>query len=224
MDTGVVVLGGVFALAVLVMVWNASRRRALRQQLEREGFVPCEEETDRIRQAFAAVAGGHGATPRRYEVAHCYKKPGGRGMAYRFAVADVTNADAERAPLGGRFEAYLIDLHDADRVARRPISLFFAPQGPGVLRTLLQKLVTADPHGVALEVPRSPSTASVLAAFGAQAGTLDDALPAATRDRLLRAAEHGFFGAHFGGGKAALLALPDRQDVQRQWHYVVEWM
>jgi hypothetical protein len=143
-------------------------------------------------------------------------------MAYRFTVTDLTNADPERAPLGGRFEAYLLDLHDAERVTRRPISLFFAPKGPGVFRALVQKLITADPHGVTLELPHSPTF--VLAAFGAEAGTLDDALPAATQDRLLRAAGHGFFGAHFGGGKVALLALPDQQDVLRQWHYVVEWM
>jgi hypothetical protein len=65
MDAGVFVLGGVFALAALLMVWNGSRRRAIRQHLEQQGFVPCEEETEGIRQAFAAVAGGHGVTPRR---------------------------------------------------------------------------------------------------------------------------------------------------------------
>jgi hypothetical protein len=216
------VLGAVFALAALLMLWNGSRRRAIRRRLEQHGFVRCEEQTEAIREAFAMVAGGHGASRRRYQVAHCYKRAGGRGTAYRFTVADLTNADPERGALGGRFDAYLLDLPDAVRLAHRPVSVFLAPTGPGLLRSLIQKIVAADAHGVALGLP--PADTSVLAAFGAEAGTLDDALPAATQDRLRRAADHGFFGAHFGPGKVALVALPDRQDVERQWHYVVEWM
>jgi hypothetical protein len=149
-------------------------------------------------------------------------------MVYRVGVVDKTNADShpssDRATLGARFDVYLIDLRDAERVAHGPVSVFLAPRAPAALQRVLAGLVKLDPHGVPLEIEDPVRSKWFLAAFSDRPGKLDERLPLATQERLSRAAELYFSSAHFGAGKLALFGQHDRVDVDRQLAYVADWI
>jgi hypothetical protein len=229
MDPGILALAGVFGLGLALLGWSMARTRATARKLVEAGFTPCDAEAPALTLALTDVMGGHAPAPRRiHQVGRCFKRPGGWGHVYHLGVVDRTHAaDAhtrgDHAATGGRFDLYLIDLADPERVASGPVSVFFAPRAPRPLQLLLEKLVESDPRGVPLEIEKSARTQSFIAAFGAAPGKLDERLPAATQERLARAAALGFLSAHFAAGKLALAAAPDRPDVQQQLAYVGEW-
>lgn len=226
MNPGIVALGAVFSFAALLMAWQLARGRGIRRRLLESGFVACDDEAPRILEELHRMAPGFPPAPRReYEIGRCLKRAAGRGVLYRCALVDRTNVDRPRDnAMGARFDLYLLDLPDPERVARGPVSVFLAPSGPAPLRALLAGLVKLDPHGFSLELPGDPQHAAIfLAAFSDRAGRLDERLPATTRERLMRAAGVGCLVAHFAAGKLALLLLPDRVDVDRQLAYVSEW-
>jgi hypothetical protein len=228
METGVAALTGVFVLAALLLGWRIARGRATARRLIDAGFTPCDEEAKALALQLAEVMGGHPPAPRRtYQVGRCFKRAGGWGLVYHLGVVDTTHADrtrdAEHAAIGGRFDVYLIDLPDPERTSQAPVSVFLSPRTARPLQQLLRQLVKSDPHGVPLELAESPCSQAFLAAFSDRPGKLDERLPARTRERLARAAEHGFIAAHFAAGKLALAAVPDRADVQQQLACVGEW-
>ena len=224
MDTGVWVLAGIFAFAAILIVAGVRRRSAVRKRLLAQGFEACDDQAPALLQAWSEVAGGLGPAERRkFQVRSCFRKPAGWGMVHRFAVSDVTNADSRNNAMGGRYDAYLIDLRDPESVFHAPASIFLSGSGSKLFRRVLEKLVSLGALGVRLEIPKRPGCERFFAAFGASPGKLDDALPAATQERLARAADLGFFAAHLGAGKLGLAALPDQKDVDRLWNYVSEW-
>lgn len=229
MDPGIIALAGIFGLAAVLLGWSIARGRATARKLVEAGFTPCDAEAPALTLALADVMGGHPPAPRRiHQVGRCFKRPGGWGHVYHLGVIDKTHADdagvrTDRHAIGGRFDLYLIDLPDPERVASGPVSVFFCPRAPRPLQTLLEKLVKSDPRGVPLEIEKSARTQSFIAAFSAAPGKLDERLPAASQERLARAAALGFLSAHFAAGKLALAAGPDRPDVQQQLAYVGEW-
>jgi hypothetical protein len=229
MDPGIIALAGIFVLAALLLAGSIARGRATARKLVEAGFTRCDAEAPALAAALAEVMGGHPPAPRRiHQLGRCFKRPGGWGHIYHLGVVDRTHADdagvgTEHQATGGRFDLYLLDLPDPGRVASGPVSVFFCPRAPRPLQLLLEKLVRSDPRGVPLEIAKSVHTQSFIAAFGAEPGKLDERLPAATQERLARAAALGFLSAHFGAGKLALAAAPDRPDVQQQLAYVGEW-
>jgi len=62
-----------------------------------------------------------------------------------------------------------------------------------------------------------------VAAYGESSGKLDERMPAAVQEKLARAAAHGFFIVHLGGGKAGFAVLPNHRDVDRELAYLAEW-
>jgi hypothetical protein len=224
MNTGVLALGALFSGAALLWAWKTARGRAVRRRLLECGFVPCDAERVQLALELARVAPGSPPGARRsYRIGRCFKRAGGRGVLYRCAAVDRTHAARSVDAIGGQFDVYLLGLPDPMRVARAPVTVFLTPRAQGPLRELLAALVRADPHGHELELA-SPTLANCfLAAFGDRPGKLDEFLPGATQEKLMRAAEAGFFVAHFGAGKLALAAIPDRADVDRQLAYLAEW-
>jgi hypothetical protein len=226
LSTGAVALGSIFAVAGLLLAWQAVRRASIRRRLLESGFEACDGEAAPLGAELSRIAPGFPPGPRRsYQVGRCFKRAGGRGPLYRLEVTDVTNVgDRHRTnATGARFDFYVFDLPDPERTARAPLSVFLAPPAPGPLQALLAQLVKIDPHGTALEIGDPAHARRFLAAFADRPGTLDERLPAATQERLARAMEAGFFVAHFGAGKLALAAFPERPDVDRQLAYLAEW-
>lgn len=228
MEPGVLALAAIFAVAASLLWWSFARARASRRKILAAGFVACDEEAPALLRALYDVAGGHPPAARReYEIGHCFKRPGGFGMVYRIGVVDKTNADSngssDRAPMGARFDVYLIDLRDAERVSHGPVSVFLAPRAPAALSRVLAGLVQLDPHGVPLEIEDPKRAKWFLAAFSDRPGRLDERLPIETQERLSKGAELFFLSAHFGAGKLALVGQHDRIDIDRQLAYVAEW-
>lgn len=228
MDVGMLAFAAIFGAAALLLGWSFARSRAVAKRLLAAGFVACDDEAPLLLRMLGEVAGGHPPAARRaYRVGRCFKRPGGWGMLYRLGVVDETNvdtgADSETQNLGGRFDVYLLDLPDPERIHRGPVSVYLAPSAPGVLQRLLAALVKSDPIGVPLELGETPAARAFLAAFADRPGKLDERLPAATQERLAKAVDQGWFAAHFGAGKLALVVQPDRPDLDRQLAYVAEW-
>jgi hypothetical protein len=226
MEPGVLAAIGICALAAFLIWLSFARTRAIDRRLVAAGFAPCDEEAHALLRALEAVAGGHLPTARRsYQIGRCFKRAAGWGMLHRFGAVDRTHADQDRdhAPMGGRIDVYLLDLPEPARHAHGALSVFLAPRAPRPLQALLAGLVKSDPHGAPLELPAGPHAKAFLAAFAAAPGKLDALLPRATQERLARAAELGFFAAHFGAGKLALVVLPDRPNLGPQLAYVAEW-
>ncbi len=223
MSTGLAVLIGVFAVGLLFLLWNSSVRRGQVRQLQDQGFLP----TD-LRQAadvFSALAKGYGsAKPRKYRFGSCLQRGAGRGIAYYLSVVDETNADRERDVVGGAFNAFLIELRDPARIVLKPVSVYIAPEGSGLLQKALRQLIALDPIGHPLEIDPGSSSYGFLGAFGDGGGSLSDSLPPPTPERLARASALGFFAVHFGREQAAFLTLPSTRDIAAQWAYVAEWV
>ena len=212
----------------MLLWWSFARARASRRKILAAGFVACDEEAPALLRALYDIAGGHPPAPRReYEIGHCFKRPGGFGMVYRIGVVDKTNAEShassDRVAMGARFDVYLIDLRDAERVSHGPVSVFLAPRAPGPLQRVLAGLVKSDPHGVLLEIEDPLRAKWFLAGFSDRPGKLDERLPVETQERLSKGAELYFLAAHFGAGKLALFGQHDRVDIDRQLAYIAEW-
>lgn len=226
MEPGVLAAIGIGALCALLIGRSLARTRAIDRRLAAAGFTPCDDQAPALLRAFGAVAGGHPpAAPRSHRIGRCFVRAAGWGELHRFAAVDQTHADRDRdaSPMGGRSDVYLLDLPDPERHAGGPVSVFLAPRAPRPLQALLAGLVKSDPLGVPLELPDGPHARAFLAAFAAAPGKLDALLPRATQERLARAAELGFFAAHFGAGKLALVVLPDWPNLDQQLAYVAEW-
>jgi hypothetical protein len=223
-EPGMLALAAIFVAAAVLLWRSFARTRATAARLLAAGFAPCDEEAPLVARMLAEVAAGHApAPPRRYEVGRCFKRPAGWGILYHSGVVDRTNVRERDDALGGRFDLFLLDLPDAERAARAPLSVFLAPGASRALNGLLERLVKLDPHGVPLELPSGPRAGVFLAAYSDAPGKLDERLPAATQERLARAAAAGFYAAHFGAGKLALQGFPDWRDTGRQLAYVAEW-
>lgn len=226
MDPGWVAFIGIWVVAAFLLWRSFARGRETGRRLLAAGFARCDEEAPALLRILGEVAGGHPPAPRRsYEIGRCFKRAAGWGVLYRCAVVDRTNVEGDRdsEATGGRFDLFLLDLPDADRVARAPLSVVLAPGSSRMLNGLLGRLVKLDPHGVPLELPSGPRAGVFLAAFSDAPGKLDERLPEATQERLARAFEAGFFSAHFGAGKLALEGFPDWRGIDRQLAYLAEW-
>jgi hypothetical protein len=92
------------------------------------------------------------------------------------------------------------------------------------MRRLLAGAVGLSDARPRLELGDHPWRETIVAAHGDVVGRLDDAMPEAMQDRLARAAAHGFFTIHVGGGKVALAANPAHRDVDAQTTYLNSWV
>ena len=223
MDWGYLVLGGIFVGAALLMIFNYRHRRSVEQELIRRGLQPCEDEAPALRDAFTGLAGGHGGiAPRRYTISRCFKRATGRGMVYRFSVLDESHADdrPDRNTVGAAYDAYLLRLPNGDQLIPHPVSLALCPSGPSAFRAVMAKLVAANPLGAPLVVPDG---SQILAAWGQTSRPLDEVVPRAMQERLVRSADIGVLSAHFHGGQAAFTVNPQRRFVEPQLNWLVEW-
>jgi hypothetical protein len=118
---------------------------------------------------------------------------------------------------------YLVDLGARARAVLRPCSLFLSSLRGGLVHGFLAKLVAARPLGEKLELPAQHAS-SLLAAFGAVQGKLEEHLAAPLVDLAARAAQAGFFVAHFGAGKAALEAPDGLRNVDAEWNTLADWV
>ncbi len=228
MDPGIVAFAGIWVVAGFLLWRSFARRRETAARLVAAGFAPCDDEAPVLARIVADVAGGSPPAPKRsYRIDRCFKRAAGWGMLYYCGVVDETHsrsrASDEGARVDPRFDVFLLDLPDAERVARPPLSLILSPGSSRLLNGLLGQLVKLDPHGVPLELPSGPRARSLVAAYSDAPGKLDDRLPAQTQERLARAVAAGFFEAHFGAGKLALVGSPDWPKLDAQLAYVAEW-
>lgn len=226
MSTGTFVLIGVFVLAAGCMLWNWLRQRSIDTRLAALGFEPCEAEAPALLGAWRELAAaGGGAREGELRVGACLRRPAGWGMLHRFQVNEGKPGPDHGEPrVGANYAAYLIDLRDPETLCRRPVTLFVLPPGSSVLRGLVRKVIEIDPPGRPLEIGEHPFARSILAAFGASEGKLDDCVPLAVQEKLARAAEHGFFQLHLGSGKAGFAVLPGHKDVDAELRYLGEWV
>lgn len=226
-EAGLAILIGAFVLAGVLLVAKHRARRAGEERLRNLGFEPCEAEAPGLLEAYTKLASGHlpGST-KRYHVARCFKKPAGAGFVYRFTAADLSARgprDDDGATVAPLADVYLFDLGAGPRAVLRPCSVFLSNLGGGLFQRLLAKLVETQALGQKLEVP-SERAASFLAAFGAVQGKLEEYLSAPLLDLAARAGQAGFFTAHFGHGRAALLTPPGMRDVDAQMNALADWV
>jgi hypothetical protein len=221
-------VAGIVAAGAIFVAWNHWLQRGIGRRLAALGFVPCDDEAPALMAAWRDLASAAGCA-RRIQVARCLRRGSGRGSVRHFAVADVTRAehgqgDPDRSSLGSRYDAYLVELPQAERAARGPVWVYLSSSGSSLLRGLLQRVIAIDPPGAALEVGSAPWASCILGAYGAAPGKLDDALPPDLQQRIARAAEHGFFLVLIAEGKAGFGVLPGQRNVDAQWRYVSEWL
>jgi hypothetical protein len=226
MDTGVFALIGVFTFAAVCALWNWRRRRSIQARVAALGFEPCDERAPALERAWIelvrACGGGRGQEIR---VSGCRRRSAGWGMLHRFTVGVRTpQPECDSPSPGARYDAYLIDLRDPEKHVKRPATLFVLPPGNALMRTLVQKTIEIDPPGQRLEIGDHPWKRSILAAYGEAEGKLDDHLSTSLQEKLARAADHGFFELHLGGGAAGFAVLPGHKDVDSEWRYLSEWV
>ena len=224
MDPGMLALVGIFALAIVCALWNASYRRSIERRLAAQGFEPCDADAPQLEAAWRAVTGLNGSMELR--LARCLRRAQGRGMVHHFTVRErpEESTDTERSNPGASYPAYLFDLPDSERISRGPVTLHVLSSGSQVLRKMLAGVIRLSESRPRLDVGAHPWSAAIVTAHGGTGGTLDDVVPAAVQEKLARAAAHGFFILHIGGGKAAFAALPNHRNVDSQLGYLAEWV
>jgi len=225
MSTGVWALIGIFAIAGLLIAWNATLRRSVRSRLEALGFIPCDGEAGALTAAWQALVASTGAR-RKMCLSSCLERASGCGPLHHVDVQDLTHRDdqRDRVNVGASWSAYLFDLREPQSIHSGSVVLYVTKCGSPALRALLRRVIEIHPPGAALEVGAHPWTNRIVAAFGASPGTLDELVPPAVQERLARSADHGFFLVHLASGKAAFSVLPGRRNVNREWAYLAEWV
>jgi hypothetical protein len=224
MEPGLLALFGVFALAALCALWRWRHGRAIDRRLAELGFEPCDAEAPSLEAAWRAVAARDG--PRELRLLHCRRRPAGWGMLHRFTVRERPSPDrtSDDTPSpGSTYPAYLLDVRDPDSLCRGAVTLHVLPPGSKLVRKLLAGLIDLSSARPRIEVGAHPWSAWIVAAQGDAPGKLDERMPAAVQEKLARAAAHGFFIVHLGGGKAAFAVLPSHRDVDRELAYLAEW-
>jgi hypothetical protein len=225
-STGVLALLGVFAFAALCAAWNWRRGAATWRRVAQLGFERCQAEEAALERAWRELARARGPESDRFlRVSACWRRAAGWGWIHRFQVNEgcETPASADGPSVGSRYDAYLLDLREPERVARAPVTLYVLPPGNALLRRLIRATLELDPPGRALELGGHSWCDTILAAYAASEGKLDDLVPEDVQERLSRAAEAGFFCVHLGGGRAGFAVLPGHRDVDAEWHYLSAW-
>lgn len=225
MEPGIVAFVGIFVLAAVCALWNFSLGRSIERRLAAQGFEPCDADAPLLEGAWRALTGSDPSQELR--LVHCRRRPSGRGMLHHFTVRERPAREQstdETATTGTSYPAYLFDLRDPDAVSRGPVTLHVLPPGSRAMRKILAGVIGLSAARPSLDVGTHPWSASIVAAHGSPAGTLDDLVPAAIQEKLARAAEHGFFIIHLGNGKAAFAALANHRDVDLQIAYLAQWV
>ena len=214
-------LVGIFLLAAVCALWTFTNGRSLERRLAALGFEPCDAEAPSLEVAWRALTGLDASWELR--LVHCRR----RGTLYHFTVRELsdrgTNANGTASP-GSSCPAYLFDLRDPDSVSGGAVTLHVLPPRSKAMRSLLAGVIDVGETRPRLEIGTHSWSAPIIAAHGSTAGALDDLVPAAVQEKVARAADHGFFIAHLGNGKAAFAALPTHRDVDRQVAYLSEWV
>jgi len=219
----VLALIGVFALAALCALWRGRQLRALERRLAALGFEPCDAEAPALEAVWRALARCDADAEVR--VARCRRRAAGWGMLHRFTVRErppARGSDETPHP-GGSTAVWLLDVRDPDSLCRGRVSVHVLPPGSRVARKLLAGVLELGERSPRLEVAAHAWSESIVAAFGDAPGKLDEVMAPAVQEKLARAADHGFFIVHLGGGKAAFVALPDPRELDRQLAYLAEW-
>jgi hypothetical protein len=223
MDTGVLVLAGVFALAAIFAVWNLAHRRSIERQLEARGFASCEGEAPAVEQGWRTITGA--GAPDEITILRCRQRSTSRGTIYHFIVrvrSSRGGSDDTDGP-GASHPAYLFDLRDPSAAGRSGVTLHILPPTSARVRKLIAGMAGRTDPRPQLEIGPHAWSPAIVAAFGDAAGRLDDVLPMATQEKLAKASAHGFFTVHLRGGHAALVANPAHRDVEAQLRFVNDW-
>lgn len=214
------------ALVIVLALWKASHRSSVLAQVVSLGFAPCEAEAPGLQQAFLRLAGGYASGKKmQYEISQSTRKNEAGKSVYHFTAHNITHLDSHwrHNMVPPQTDVFLIELGQAKKDSPRPASVFLAPPMGALGRRLIQQVVDLRALGARLTIP-AQHTASMLAAFGADVGSLHDHLSATALERLSRGGKLGIMAVHFGEGKAAFECLPEKRDVAAQWSYVREWL
>ena len=226
MDTGVLAFASIFGLAAVFAVWNLAHRRSIAQQLEDRGFQKFEADPDVLERGWRTATGA--GAPEELKIVDCRRRAAGRGYLYHFTVRESRSrrngGDQDSDSLPVSYPAYLLDLRDASWVGRPAVTLHVLPPGSKLLRKLVAGAARMADERPLLEVGTHPWSESIVAAHGDVRGSLDEAMPAAMQEHLARAAGHGFFTIHIGGGKAAFAANAAHRDIDAQMTYLNSWI
>ena len=224
MDSGVLVLLGVSALAAVGVLWTLSHRRSvIERRLEALGFEPCDGDAPALERAWRALTGYEAE---ELHVDHCRGRIAGWGMMHHFIVREPADQEPtdNTSHAGVSYPAYLFDLRDAGTVSRGAVTLHVQPPEPKATRNGSAGPIRFGDSRRSLEVGTHPWSASIISAHGKAAGKLDDVVPLEVQEKLVRAAEHGFDVIHLGNGKAAFATLSNDADVESQIAYLSEWL
>jgi hypothetical protein len=223
--TGASVLTWIFALAALFALWNWRLRASATRRLLALGFETCPGEEAALAATLSALCAATG-TRMQVRVTSALRRTAGAGALHHFDVHDETPRDtahSDRGHVSPSWPAYLLDLRDASTLHRAPVAIHLAKSDSRVFREVLRNLISLSERGAELE--RSPHawSANVIAAYGAVPAKIDDVVPPALQEKIVRAAEHGFDAVHLANGKAAFCVLPGKRDVEREWAYLSQW-
>jgi hypothetical protein len=222
LETPLLAFAGIFGLAAVFAVWNLAQRRSIAQQLEQRGFVTCQADADAVARGWRTATGA--GAPEELAIVDCRRRAAGRGYLYHFTVRERSRGNDDSDSPGASYPAYLLDLRDASWVGRPAVTLHVLPPGSKLLRKLVAGAARlADPRPL-LPVGAHPWSESIVAAHGDVTGSLDEAMPPAMQERLAKAAAHGFFTIHVGGGKAAFASNAAHRDVDAQMAYLNSWI
>jgi hypothetical protein len=223
-EPGVLALIGVFGLAAVCGLWAFLHGRSIERRLTAKGFEPYDGEVSSLEDAWRALSGSDSSQEVR--IVRCRRRAAGRSTLYHFTVnlrpVESRGID-ETANPGASYPAYMFDVRNPDSVSRGGVTLYVLPPGSTVLRKLLAGVIGLGESRPRLEIGTHPWSASIVAAHGDTAGTLDELVPAGIQQKLARAADHGFFILYMRSGKAAFATLSNHRDVDSQLTYLAEW-
>lgn len=223
MDPGLIALVSIFALAAVFALWKVLHSRSIERGLAAKGFEPCHAEASSLEATWRALTGGDASQEQR--LVNCRRRGGGRGAMYHFTVRErpAERSSDDTGNPWSSYPSYLFDLRDPASMSRGRVTLHILPPGSVVMRKLLAGVIGIGETRPRLDVGTHPWSSSIVAAHGDAAGKLDDVVPAAVQQKLVRATEHGFFVIYLGDGKAGFVALPNHRDVDAQLSYLREW-
>jgi hypothetical protein len=222
-EPGLIALIAIFALAAVCALWVFLHGRSIERRLGAKGFEPCDDESSSLEAAWRALSVSDSS--QEIQLGRCSRRGGGRGRVYHFTVRtrplESQSIDDRQHP-GSSYPAYMFDLRPA--VSRSAVTLYVLPPGSAILRKLLAGVIGLGESRPTLEVGKHSWSASIVAAYGDSAGTLDDVVPAGVQQKLARATEYGFFIIHMREGKAGFATLSNHRDVDSQLTYLAEWV
>lgn len=224
-NQAIVIIAGIAAVVLLAVVCAAAKalraRAAMREFLDHNRFLPCEEERAQLLQTAQALCQRSGAT---YEIKKVHKTSWNRKAVHYFTLSQFLGGD-----LSGTADAFLFPFRGG---TDQPFILYLKPGAfavPRAIEAVVLSLINLSDalrpdRLVRLELSDEMKSAGVLAAYAREATSLDSLLDPATLRLIVQSADYGCFGFHYGEGRALVTFMQDlrlpNMDLEQQWAHI----